>query len=160
MNSQDFIDGGLTLEDALRVGETLEDSRIDAIELSGGTRFSGEYSHWRRGITSEEKEAYFRKAGKAFKEKLHVPLLLVGGIRSFYVADRLIEEGYANYVSMSRPLIREPGLIKRWASGDLRRAKCVSDNQCYGTAMAGEGIYCLVEKKERESFSPNYRQMG
>ena len=51
---------------------------------------------------------------------------------------------------MSRPFIREPGLIARWKSGDLRKAACLSDNQCFGPAMAGEGIYCVVEKKEKE----------
>jgi hypothetical protein len=28
--------------------------------------------------------------------------------------------------------------------------KALSDNQCFGPAMAGEGIYCVVEKKEKE----------
>ncbi|MFH1954112.1 MAG: NADH:flavin oxidoreductase [Pseudomonadota bacterium] len=150
MNSQDFLKEGLSLEDALQVGELLQECGVDAIELSGGTRFSGELSHWREGITSEEKEAYFREAAEAFKRRLHVPLVLVGGIRSFRVAERLISEGFADYVSMSRPFIREPHLVRRWVSGDLRRAKCVSDNKCYGTAMSGEGLYCMVEKRERE----------
>ncbi len=52
---------------------------------------------------------------------------------------------------MSRPFIREPDLIKRWESGDLRKAECLSDNQCFGPAMAGEGIYCVTEKKQKKS---------
>jgi 2,4-dienoyl-CoA reductase-like NADH-dependent reductase (Old Yellow Enzyme family) len=79
-----------------------------------------------------------------------VPLLLVGGIRSWPVAERIIEQGTADYISMSRPFIREPGLIRRWQSGDLRPAFCLSDNLCFGPARAGEGIYCVVEKKEKE----------
>jgi 2,4-dienoyl-CoA reductase-like NADH-dependent reductase (Old Yellow Enzyme family) len=50
---------------------------------------------------------------------------------------------------MSRPFIREPGLVKRWQSGDRRKALCLSDNQCFGPAMAGEGIYCVVDRKEK-----------
>jgi len=50
---------------------------------------------------------------------------------------------------MSRPLIREPGLINRWKSGNLAKSACISDNQCFGPAMAGEGIYCVTEKKEK-----------
>jgi 2,4-dienoyl-CoA reductase-like NADH-dependent reductase (Old Yellow Enzyme family) len=150
MNSQDFLKDGLSLEDALQVGEILEACSVDAIELSGGTRFSGELTHWRKGITSEEKEAYFREAAEAFKRKLRVPLILVGGIRSFRVAEKLISEGFADYISMSRPFIREPYLVRRWASGDLRRAKCISDNKCYRTALSGEGLYCVVERSETE----------
>ena len=147
LNSQDFLDGGLTSEDSLKVGTMLQEGGIDAIELSGGTLVSGKLSPSRMGIKSEEKEAYFRESAKAFKEALEVPIIMVGGNRSFQLAERLVVQGYTDYVSMSRPFIREPDLIKRWASGDLRKAACISDNQCFGPGMAGEGIYCVVEKK-------------
>lgn len=150
LNSQDFIDGGLTKEDSLRVGTLLEKVGIDAIEISGGTILSGKFTPSREGITSEDKEAYFREAAKSFKENLDVPLILVGGIRSFQLAERLVDEGYADYISMSRPFIREPALVKRWASGDLQKATCLSDNKCRIPLMAGEGIYCFVEKKLKE----------
>jgi 2,4-dienoyl-CoA reductase-like NADH-dependent reductase (Old Yellow Enzyme family) len=150
MNSEDFLDGGLTLEDSLKVGAMLQEGGIDAIELSGGTLVSGKLSPSRMGIKSEEKEAYFRDSAKAFKEALKVPIIMVGGNRSFQLAERLVTQGYTDYVSMSRPFIREPDLIKRWASGDLRKAACISDNQCFGPGMAGEGIYCVVEQKLKE----------
>ena len=109
---------------------------------------SGKLGPVRQGIKSEEKEAYFKEAGKAFKKELDVPIILVGGIRTFQLAEQLVENGYADYISMSRPFIREPGLVKRWASGDLRKATCLSDNQCFGSVRSGEGIYCVVERKK------------
>jgi len=150
LNSQDFMEGGLPLEDSLRIGRLLQEDGIDAIELSGGTLGSGQLTPFRKGITDEEKEAYFLEAAKVFKKTIKVPLILVGGIRSLPVAGRIIEQRWADYISMSRPFIREPGLIKRWKSGDLRKASCLSDNQCFGPAVAGEGIYCVVEKKEKQ----------
>lgn len=150
LNSEDFLEGGLTLDESVQVGEMLEKGGIDAIELSGGTFFSGKLNPSRMGIATEEKEAYFREAAKMFKEKIRVPLILVGGNRSFQVAEKLVQGGYAEYISMSRPFIREPGLIKRWASGDLRKAKCLSDNFCFKPAMEGEGIYCVVERRLKE----------
>ncbi len=150
MNCQDFLPGGLELQNSIQVALELQEAGIDAIELSGGTIVSGEVSHCREGITSEEKEAYFREEAKAVKGKLQVPLILVGGIRSFQLADRLVDEGYADYISMSRPFIREPGLIKRWESGDVQKARCVSDNQCRGPVLAGEALHCVVEKKLKE----------
>jgi len=147
LNSQDFLDEGLVLADAVQVGLMLQAEGIDAIELSGGTVVTGD--HCRKDIDAEEKEAYFREAAKVFKPKLHVPLILVGGIRSFQVAERFVEEGYADYISMSRPFIREPDLINRWASGDLRKSTCLSDNLCRGPLMEGKGIYCVVEKKKK-----------
>jgi len=150
LNSQDFLEGGLTLEDSLRIGRLLQEDGIDAIELSGGSLRSGQLTPFRKGITNEEKEAYFLEAAKVFKRAIKVPLILVGGIRSLAVAERIVEQGWADYISMSRPFIREPGLIKRWKSGDLRKASCLSDNQCFGPAAAGEGIYCVVDKNEKQ----------
>ena len=143
MNCQDFIEGGLTLEDSVEVGEMLQKGGIDAIELSGGTFVSGKLGPSRGRIDSEEKEAYFKDSAKVFKERLRVPLMLVGGIRSFQIADQLVEEGYADYISMSRPFIREPNLIERWESGDLSRARCLSDSKCFGPIKAGKGMSCI-----------------
>jgi 2,4-dienoyl-CoA reductase-like NADH-dependent reductase (Old Yellow Enzyme family) len=148
LNSEDFIEGGLTLEDSVRVGQMLQEEGIDAIEVSGGTVVTGD--HCRKDIDSKEKEAYWRDAAKVFKEKLHVPLILVGGVRSFQLAEQLVDRGFADYISMSRPFIREPGLINRWASGDLGKATCLSDNLCRGPLLEGKGIYCVVEKGQRK----------
>ena len=146
LNSDDAIEGGLTLEDAVQVGKMLQTEGIDAIEISGGTIVTGD--HCQKDIDSEEKEAYWREAARAFKQKLDVPLILVGGLRSFHLAEQLMDEGYADYISMSRPFIREPGLVNRWASGDRSKATCLSDNLCRGPLMDGGGIYCVVEKQQ------------
>jgi len=150
MNCQDFIENGLVAEDSLEVATMLEAEGIDAIELSGGVLVGGKLSPSRMGIKSAEKEAYFQDDARAFKEKLGVPLILVGGNRSFQVAERLINEGMADYISMCRPLIREPALINRWRAGDLSKATCLSDNMCFKPAMKGDGIYCLTEERERK----------
>jgi 2,4-dienoyl-CoA reductase-like NADH-dependent reductase (Old Yellow Enzyme family) len=150
MNCQDFIENGLSLEDSLQAAKRLVENGIDAIELSGGVLISPKLSPSRMGIKSEEKEAYFQNEARAFKKEIKVPLILVGGNRSFQVAERLVNEGLADYLSMSRPLIREPGLINRWKSGDLSRATCLSDNMCFMPAMKGKGIYCLTEEKMME----------
>ena len=101
----------------------------------------------RPGINSPEKEAYFSEELRAFRKAIHLPLILVGGIRSFEVAERLVDDGLADYIAMSRPFIREPDLIKRWRPGDRRRAECKSDNLCFKPAFAGQGIYCLTAGK-------------
>ena len=95
LNSEDIIDGGLTVSDALQAGLMLQDAGIDAIELSGGTVVTGD--HCRTEISSEEKGAYWRKAARAFKEKLTTALILVGGVRSLQLAEKLYDEGYADY---------------------------------------------------------------
>ena len=146
LNSEDVIDSGLEVSDSMQVALMLQDAGIDAIELSGGTVVTGD--HCLTDIDSEGKEAYWRKAAKLFKERLTVPLILVGGVRSLQLAEKLYDEGYADYFSMSRPFIREPGLVARWASGDFAIATCMSDNLCRDPLLEGWGIYCVHTKKK------------
>ena len=150
MNCEDFAEGGLNVADSISAAGQMVAAGLDAIELSGGLLTGGKLSPSRPNINKKEKEAYFKAAAHTFKRSLGVPLILVGGIRSPDVAERLIDEGAADYVSMSRPLIREPGLIKRWQSGDRTRARCLSDNLCFRPGMTGKGIYCVTEERENQ----------
>lgn len=153
MNCRDFRDGGLSLDDSMEAAGLLVDAGLDAIELSGGLLTNARKSPSRPGVNSEEKEAYHLEELKAFRNKIKIPLMLVGGIRSFGVAERLVEDGLADFISMSRPFIREPGLINRWKTGDRRRAECISDNLCFKPGFEGHGIYC-VTSKEKEQNKP------
>ncbi|MFZ3047324.1 MAG: NADH:flavin oxidoreductase [Desulfatirhabdiaceae bacterium] len=144
MNGQDYALDGLTLEDASQAAVLLEKAGVDAIELSGGLLTGGKLSPSRPGINSPEKEAYFREDARAFKQCIKIPLILVGGIRSFDVAENLIHDGLSDYISMSRPFIREPSLINRWKAGDRSRASCLSDNLCFGPGREGSGIHCVT----------------
>lgn len=151
MNSEDFIHGGLTTDEMLVVAKILEENGIGAIELSGGAIDSPpELSPVRpEKKPSKEWEVFYRQAAKRFKGQISVPLILVGGIRSFEVAKEVVETSIADYVSMSRPFVREPGLVNRWKSGDTARATCISCNGCFIPARKGKGIYCVVEKRDK-----------
>ena len=145
MNCRDFIKDGLELEDSLRAGAMLKEEGVDAIELSGGIRESGKLNPSRTKILTAKNEAYFKTEAFAFKKEIDLPLVLVGGIRSFHVAEQLVGADIADYVSMSRPFIREPDLIKRWKSGDLKNAACLSDNKCKPPRISGKGLSCVEE---------------
>jgi len=147
INSRDFLEGGLELEDAIRAGAMLKDAGLDAIEISGGTYASGELMPIRKGIKKEKDEAYFKDEARAFKDQIDLPIILVGGIRSFHIAEGIVNDHIADYVSMCRPLIREPGLINRWQGGNLGKATCISDTKCLRPALSGKGVYCVVEKR-------------
>ena len=151
LNSEDFLPDGLAVVDSLLVGKMLEEAGVDILELSGGTGASGKFRPVRPGkVNSPEEDGYFKESAKRFRAEVNLPLILVGGIRSLEGAQRMVENGLCDAVSMSRPLIREPELVNRWKSGDLRPAACVSDNLCFKPARSGEGIYCLTEKLEKE----------
>ena len=79
-----------------------------------------------------------------------MPVILVGGLRSFSLIERLLAEGYADMFALSRPLIREPDLVNIWREDPSYRATCISCNLCFRPGMREGGIYCVVERKLAE----------
>jgi len=142
INSEDFVEGGLTADEMLQVCAMLEKEGVDAVEMSGGTIYaSGAYSSCRVG---QNQDVYYKEAAVRYKNTIGVPLLLVGGVHSIEVADKIVHDGTADYISICRPLIREPGLIERWNSGDMKPAGCKYCNGCFGPGLKGEGVRCVV----------------
>jgi len=75
---------------------------------------------------------------------------VVGGFRSYEIAEKVLREDGMDYIAMARPLIREPDLADRWRQGDGSAAKCISCSGCFKPGLEESGIYCVIEKKERE----------
>jgi 2,4-dienoyl-CoA reductase-like NADH-dependent reductase (Old Yellow Enzyme family) len=150
LTASDNLDQGLTIEDAVYVAKKLSDAGIDAIEVSSGTSASGDKNPARVKINKPEKEAYNLDLAIPMKEAVTCPVMVVGGFRSYDVAEKALQNKGMDYITMSRPLIREPNLPNRWLHGDRSPAKCISCNSCFKPATKEGGIYCVIEKKERE----------
>jgi len=155
INSEDYLKNGLSSEKMIEATKLLVEAGVDAVEMSGGTGLSELEQQPVRTIDpkTEKDEVYYRTAAIKFKEQISIPLMLVGGIRSFSVAEKLVQEGITDYVAMSRPLICEPDLIKRWQAGNTARAECISCNLCFVPAARGKGVYCVVKEKQKADYS-------
>lgn len=139
--------GGLVTEESLpRVAE-LEAEGVDAIEVSVGimhltSMSAGEFI----GVTPARavqdlvlhrlwntagEECYFRAHAQAVKRVLtKTPVILVGGLRRTETMAAILESGDADFISMSRPFIREPDLANRIKAGKRGLVACVSCNIC------------------------------
>lgn len=144
LNSTDFLEGGLVLDDAVRIAVMLEAEGLDGIEVSGGMAEAGRGSVW-QGLRSEDEEGYFVANAAAVKGAVHVPVFALGGIRTLAVAERVILEGRADLVSLSRPLIRDPFLVKHFREGLAAKSECISCNKCFNP----RGIRCAELAKKR-----------
>lgn len=146
LNTTDGPEGGISIQEALDVAKILATRNVAAIEVSGGMAGSDDYRPSRKAILTRPQEAYFREASRIFKQELTIPVILVGGIKSYEVAEEIIRSGDADYVSFSRALICEPDLIERWKGGDTSRSKCLSCNRCLEEGLKGGGIACVGKR--------------
>ena len=150
LSGSDNFEGGLQIDDAVCFAQWLDELGIDAIEVSSGTAGSGDGVPVRKRISSEEREAYNADFARQIKPAVNVPVMLVGGLRTFSVIQGLLDEGVADLFSLSRPFIREPDLVNIWEKDPSHRSTCTSCNLCFRPGMREGGIYCVPEKKLQE----------
>lgn len=124
-NGDSLEPGSLTLDESAAMAQALERAGADAIEVSGAEAAQ-------KNIRRKEQEAYFAPYARRIKETVHVPVILVGGLRSMERMEEIVNEGVADFVSMSRPFIREPDLVVRFREGK-RVADCISCSQCWSS---------------------------
>jgi len=142
LNSSDFLPEGLNLEESVKIASELEKEGIDGIEVSGGTAEAGEGSVW-KGLRSEDQEGYFVQNAARIKSAISIPVFGLGGIRSFSVMEKFVKEGNIDLISMSRPFIRAPYLVKKFHEGKIKKSECISCNKCFNL----RGISCADLKR-------------
>ena len=126
INCSDFMPGGLEPSDSLAICQLCAENGVESIEVSGnGTSVTG--------IRAGRDEAYFKDFALLLAEQVDIPVILVGGHRSPACMRSVLNEGRIACLSLSRPLIREPDLPRRWQAGDSTPAACISCNACYRT---------------------------
>ncbi len=143
MNVTDLLPGGIDINEAARISRELKQTGFSAIEASGGmwesvTRPEDELG-WepvilpesRTGVMRKEQEAYFLPGAAALKKETMLPIILVGGLRSFGRIEEVLGSKAVDFASLSRPLVRQPDLPNQWLSGNgPDRAECISCNAC------------------------------
>ncbi len=131
INCDDFSPSGFTIEDAAKVVETICKRGLQTIEVSGGGIGRQEELRTRaRSPDQQLVEASFAgHAPKIRKATKPIPMALVNGIRSLKGMEALIDNDLADLISMSRPFIREPNLVKLLEAGQ-KAATCTSCNLC------------------------------
>jgi 2,4-dienoyl-CoA reductase-like NADH-dependent reductase (Old Yellow Enzyme family) len=142
---QDGFNGGLALEEGVSAARKLSSVGVDCIEVSQGLRgVKYQETEYRTKINKVADEGYFRVWTRAVMRSIDVPVMIVGGLRTFRLMEDIVQQGDADFISLSRPLICEPDLIKRWQEGDRRKSACVSCNKCYESLIADTGTRCLA----------------
>jgi len=139
MNCDDFSPDGFTVDESTRVAEAICKRGIDLIELSGGG--VGQQQELRaraRSPDPELAEASFAGHAQRIRPATRpTPLALVNGIRTRRCMEALVGRDVADMISMSRPFIREPDLVRSLETGQ-QEASCTRCNACHDRSVFGK----------------------
>jgi 2,4-dienoyl-CoA reductase-like NADH-dependent reductase (Old Yellow Enzyme family) len=148
----DDAPGGTTLSQGIDAAREMTAVGVDAVEVSFG--IGGDFMQRVVGkeAAPDNERPWFRERAAALKAAVSVPVGLVGGIRSFNMAQTILNAGEADIISMCRPFIREPKLISRWLAGDRRPARCITCGKCYNLLVGRQDVldsYCWQEFRSK-----------
>jgi 2,4-dienoyl-CoA reductase-like NADH-dependent reductase (Old Yellow Enzyme family)/thioredoxin reductase len=142
INGDDYIEGGVTLEDAKKTARLLEAAGVDAIHVSGGIYDSPV------PVTTGPMalpRGHMVHLAAAIRKVVSVPVIAVGRINDPELAETVLQEGKADLVSMGRGLLADPELPMKAAAGrldDIR--KCTACDECIARLFYNEDIACSV----------------
>jgi len=142
MNASDFREDGMTVDDAAENAACLAAGGICAIEPSSGGA-GGSYTPSGPISKAEWREGFLVDHAARIKKAVDIPVMVVGGMRKLEMMEDVVKNGKGDLISMCRPFIREPDLIKRWESGETSPSTCISCDGCLKETIRGRKLRCV-----------------
>lgn len=142
ISTQEYVPGGLTLEESKVISQLAETAGADLIHCSQGV-----YATTEAVIApSSTPRANFIDNAAAIRAAVNIPVIAVGRINDPLIADNLLCEGKADITAMSRASLADPYLPLKTLNGDFDDInRCIGCNQgCIGRNNTEEPVRCLV----------------
>ena len=141
MNGDDFLPGGITLEDSVKIAVYLEKLGVACINVSCGMYDSGatiiEPSYFAEG--------WKKHLSTAIKNAVSIPVIAVDNIKHPSVAEALLEEGASDFVGIARGFLADANWgVKAKKGEDLYIRKCLGCMECFRILNDGLPLGCTL----------------
>ncbi|MDO8491579.1 MAG: NADH:flavin oxidoreductase, partial [Dehalococcoidia bacterium] len=145
MSADEFIAGGITIEEARIHAALVTEAGADALHVSAGCVDTAHLTN----PCYLYPDALFADLSWAIKQVVKAPVMAVGKILEPSLAERLLEEGKADFIAMGRALLADPDLPRKAEQGkpeDINR--CIYCNNCWDLqwrdSFKQRGLSCTV----------------
>jgi 2,4-dienoyl-CoA reductase-like NADH-dependent reductase (Old Yellow Enzyme family)/thioredoxin reductase len=148
MDGWDGYEGGLVLEEAVKVAPLFVEAGADALHVSAGAR---EAVHW-QFLSYLQESAGLVHLAEAVKKVVNIPVITVGKLGDPVVAEQVLKQGRADFIALARPLIADPHLVRKVQEGRPEEIRsCIYCSNCLGESY--KGWSCMLNPgvlRERE----------
>ncbi len=111
LSAEDYVAGGLTLDDTREIAVTLQDAApVDYVSITTGMR--GYYVK-----DSSFDEGFALDMGQVLKADVDVPVIVAGRIRHPELAERALAEGKTDFVGIGRAQLADPDWVEKAREG-------------------------------------------
>lgn len=144
MSGSEFKEGGIDLEEGIRIGQLLQE-HVDILQVSAGMHNPDLMTVTHPcGFLPPTPNVFL---AEAFKKSglFHVPIDTVGAISNLKLADEIIADGKADFVTIVRPLIADIEMISKCKEGRIDDVvPCIKCMHCHDSAVFGRHMKCAV----------------
>jgi len=144
IGGDEFIDGGINQEEAIKISKYLESLGINAINVSSGI--------YESAVTTIEPvsypEGWKKYLAKGIKENIKIPVIACNNIKTPKVAESLLNEEVCDFIALGRAQLADPEFVKKTMEGREKEIRpCISCLDCIEQLMNGKEIRCAVNPK-------------
>lgn len=124
LSADEFIEGGNTIDDTLKLLEYIE-PEVDIINVSAAVNDSIQYQIDKCDLP----DGWRAYLSEQIRKKFNKPVIISGNIRDPKVADQIIAEGKTDFVAIGRGLIADPNWCRKAMTGKTEQInKCICCN--------------------------------
>jgi len=115
LSAEERVPGGRALDESRIVAHVLEQTGVDALDVSVGVSASGQYI----AAPAVMPPGFLLSAAGEIKKAISIPVIAVGRIDHPLLAEDAIETGKADLIAFGRSSLADPELPKKVAAGRL-----------------------------------------
>lgn len=151
---EEFEEKGRDIEEGIEAAKLLVQYGYDALDVDVGTYDAWWWNH----PPMYMEKAPYRTYAKIVKENVSVPVLMAGRVDDPNTALDCLETGVCDIISMGRPLLADPDIVKKIRSGKLSRIRpCISCQEgCMGRIQTYSMINCAVNPQAGKERANRY----
>ncbi|MFC1990812.1 FAD-dependent oxidoreductase [Chloroflexota bacterium] len=136
-----YLEGGREIEEGLEIARRLEAAGVAALDIDAGCY---ETMPWAQPPTTQPPGCLVDLAGMV-KKVVSIPVMVVGKLGYPELAEKVLEEGKADFIVLGRSLLADPewpNKVKERKLEDIR--PCIGDNECWNRMSQSKYISCTV----------------
>jgi 2,4-dienoyl-CoA reductase-like NADH-dependent reductase (Old Yellow Enzyme family)/thioredoxin reductase len=143
LNVYEHVEGGIDIEEAVKIAKHLEDLGVAYIHVVSSFRLDEicEFS----GLPTMYEDSYslVDLAGR-IKREVAIPIIATGGIVRPELAEKIVRDNKADLVAIGRGLIADPQWVYRVERGE-KVLPCIKCNKCHiREVLEAEAVRCTV----------------
>lgn len=149
----DLVPGGSSWDEVVQLAKELEKAGVNIINTGIGWHESRIPT-----IATMVPRAAFTWVTRKMKSEVNIPLITTNRINRPEIAEKILESGDADMVSMARPFLADPEFVNKAAEGRTEEINtCIACNQaCLDHIFARKTASCLVNPRACHETILNY----